>query len=114
MRDLLDEQLPDQLRQEVTRLIEAHQGELLDYHNLRTRRAGSQKIMDFHLTVCKHLSVEEAHNIADHLEKRIQEEIRGADVIIHIEPCQREECPGMEACPEEKTRFDREGRSEEP
>jgi len=113
MRDILDEQLPDQVRQEVTRLIEAHQGDLLDFHDLRTRRAGSQKIMDFHLTVCKHLSVEEAHDIADHLEQRIQEEIRGADVIIHIEPCRREDCPGREFCPEDKTRIDREGEHSE-
>jgi cation diffusion facilitator family transporter len=104
--EVLDEKLPEQIRQEVTRLIGAHQGDLLDFHNLRTRRAGSQKIMDFHLTVCKHLSVEEAHDIADHLEKRIQEEIRGSDVTIHIEPCRRADCPGREKCPVEKTRID--------
>jgi cation diffusion facilitator family transporter len=104
--EVLDEKLPEQIRQEVTRLIGAHQGDLLDFHNLRTRRAGSQKIMDFHLTVCKHLSVEEAHDIADHLEKRIQEEIRGSDVTIHIEPCRRADCPGREKCPAEKARMD--------
>ena len=68
MREVLDEQLPETIRREVEQLIRAHQDHLLDFHNLRTRRAGSQKIMDFHLTVCKHLSVEEAHAIADHLE----------------------------------------------
>ena len=105
IRDVLDEGLPDAVRAEVTRLIEANKGDLLDYHNLRTRRAGSQKIMDFHLTVCKHLSVEEAHDIADQLEKRIEKEIQGADVTIHIEPCRREDCPGRERCPTEKTRL---------
>jgi ferrous-iron efflux pump FieF len=108
IRDVLDEELPEAIRNEVTRLIEAHRGELLDYHNLRTRRAGSQKIMDFHLTVCKHLSVEEAHDIADHLEKRIQEEILGADVTIHVEPCQRDHCPGREECASDKTRLGKE------
>ncbi len=98
LKDVLDEELPEPVRDEITRLIEAHQGDLIGYHNLRTRRAGSQKIMDFHLTVCKHLTVDEAHHIADHLEKRIQQEILGADVTIHIEPCQKLECPGREAC----------------
>lgn len=107
LQDVLDAKLPEQIRNEVARLIEAHQGELLDYHNLRTRRAGSQKIMDFHLTVCKHLSVEEAHAISDHLEKRIQEEIKGSDVTIHIEPCRREDCPGRQLCPAEKTRIEK-------
>jgi cation diffusion facilitator family transporter len=105
LRDVLDEKLPEQISTEITRLIEAHKEDLLDFHNLRTRRAGSQKIMDFHLTVCKHLSVEEAHTIADHLEQRIQEEIRGSDVTIHIEPCRRADCPGRESCPVEKTRI---------
>lgn len=106
LRDVLDEELPEPIRREITDLIDAHRKILLDYHNLRTRRAGSQKIIDFHLTVCKHLSVEEAHAIADHLEKRIQEDIPGADVIIHIDPCQQENCPGMEACPADKTRLE--------
>lgn len=106
MRDVLDEQLPETIRQEVEQLIRAHHEHLLDFHNLRTRRAGSQKIMDFHLTVCKHLSVEEAHDIADHLEKRIQQEIPGADVTIHIEPCRRDDCPGVSQCPVDKTRLE--------
>ena len=104
IRDILDEELPPPIRKEITNLIEAHRQDLLGYHNLRTRRAGSQKIMDFHLTVCKHLSVEAAHAIADDLEKKIEEEIPGADVTIHIEPCEREDCPGVEHCREEKAR----------
>ncbi|WP_035055541.1 cation diffusion facilitator family transporter [Desulfuromonas sp. TF] len=104
--EVLDEKLPEQINQEVARLIEAHHGNMLDFHKLRTRRAGSQKIMDFHLTVCKHLSVEEAHAIADHLEKRIKEEIRGSDVTIHIEPCRRADCPGRDKCPAEMARMD--------
>lgn len=98
LRDILDEGLPEAVRLEITSLIEAHHQYLVDYHHLRTRRAGSQKIIDFHLTVCKHLSVEEAHDIADHLERRIEEHISGADVTIHIEPCPRDDCPGEERC----------------
>jgi len=103
LRDVLDEELPEAVRAEITSLIRAHGDLHLDFHNLRTRRAGSQKIMDFHLTLCRHLSLEEAHRIADHLEKRIEEEIRGADVTIHIEPCainscahERDHCPHRE------------------
>jgi cation diffusion facilitator family transporter len=103
IRDILDEELPSPIRKEITDLIETRE-DLLGYHNLRTRRAGSQKIMDFHLTVCKHLSVEAAHAIADDLEKKIEEEIPGADVIIHIEPCAQEPCPGAEHCRREKAR----------
>ena len=106
LRDVLDEELPAVVREEVERLIRANQEDITGFHNLRTRRAGSQKIMDFHLTVCKHLSVEEAHAIADQLEKRIEADIRGADVTIHIEPCREAHCPGRQSCPVDKTRLD--------
>jgi len=98
MRDILDEELPASIRQEITDIIEMHKDVLVDHHQLRTRRAGSQKIIDFHLTVCKNLTVKDAHDIADHLEKEIEAEILGADVIIHVEPCRDKDCPGQEHC----------------
>ena len=98
LRDMLDAELPDEVRNEVLRLVNEHHGELLDIHNLRTRRAGSQKLMDFHLTVCKHLTVQAAHDLADRLEDTIAKKIRGANVTIHVEPCRRPDCPGMDKC----------------
>jgi cation diffusion facilitator family transporter len=107
MRDVLDERLPESVRDEIETLINDHKSELFDYHNLRTRRAGSQKLIDFHLTVCKHLSVEEAHNITDYIEKKIGKKINGTDVTIHVEPCRRHECPGRELCPTQSIRHDK-------
>lgn len=98
MRDVLDAELPQEIRDEVERVIAAHREHIHDVHDLRTRGAGSQKIMDFHLTVCRHMSVAEAHEITDDLEDAIGERIPGADVTIHIEPCEGEECPGKESC----------------
>ncbi|MEZ4599318.1 MAG: cation diffusion facilitator family transporter [Syntrophotaleaceae bacterium] len=98
MGDILDEQLPESIRNEITHVLEMHRQSLLDYHRLRTRRAGSQKIVDFHLTVCRHLTVEESHRIADHLEKRIRDKVPGADISIHVEPCRTEHCPGRDVC----------------
>ena len=106
--DVLDEQLPVEIQAELEKAIAEHKHELFGYHNLRTRRAGSQKLIDFHLTVCKHLSVEEAHHITDHLEKKIGEHIQGSDVTIHVEPCRRHECPGRDVCPTQSIRPARE------
>lgn len=106
MRDVLDAELPAGVRDNVTQLIESHNEHLIDYRNLRTRRAGSQKFMDLELVVCRHLSVEEAHNIADILEEKIKKSINGADVTIHIEPCLKDDCPGMAICANEKTRLE--------
>jgi divalent metal cation (Fe/Co/Zn/Cd) transporter len=104
--DILDAELPEEVRNEVLRLVNEHQGEILDIHKLRTRRAGSQKLMDFHLTVCKHLTVQEAHDLADHLEAAITKKIRGANVTIHVEPCRRPTCPGVERCTVVKSRIE--------
>lgn len=101
MSDILDEQLPTSIREEIAEIIVLHQAHLIDYHRLRTRRAGSQKIIDFHLTVCKHLTVKEAHEIADHLEERIRARIGGSDVTIHIEPCIRPDCTERQHCPKD-------------
>jgi cation diffusion facilitator family transporter len=104
MRDILDEQLPETVRHEIEALINEHKDELFDFHNLRTRRAGSQKLIDFHLTVCKHLSVDEAHDVTEYIEKKIGEKIAGTDVTIHVEPCRRHDCPGREECPTQTIR----------
>ena len=98
LTDILDQELPDEIQQQVHQIITTHDGPLAGYHGLRTRRAGSHKIMDFQLEVCKDMTVEEAHKLTDGLEKRIEKEILGADVTIHIEPCIVADCPGREKC----------------
>jgi cation diffusion facilitator family transporter len=105
LTDILDQELPEEIQQQVHHLITSHNGPLAGYHGLRTRRAGSLKIMDFHLEVCKDMSVADAHQLTDSLEKKIMKEIPGADVIIHIDPCSVRECPGRENCEIEKSRF---------
>lgn len=98
LTDMLDQELPEEIQNQVRQLITTHQGPLAGYHGLRTRRAGSLKIMDFHLEVCKDMTVSEAHKLTDSLEKRIEREIQGADVIIHIDPCDAVDCPGSDKC----------------
>jgi len=105
MQDVLDAELPSDIRDDVRLVIESHRKNLVDYRNLRTRRAGSQKFMDLEMIVCREMSVEEAHNIADVIEEQIKEAILGADVTIHIEPCRKEDCPGPAHCANDKTRL---------
>lgn len=105
LRDMLDHELPDEIKNQVRDVIAKQGLPLAGYHNLRTRRAGSRKIMDFHLEVCRHMSVKDAHDIADQLEKGIEDTILGADVTIHIEPCAEGHCPGTDICSQDKSRI---------
>ena len=104
MRDVLDEQLPELVRNQIEDIVQTHGGDRYSCHNLRTRKAGSQKIIDFHLTVCKHLSVEEAHQITDKLETEIEVHLNNSDITIHVEPCYRQDCPGQRQCHEDVIR----------
>jgi divalent metal cation (Fe/Co/Zn/Cd) transporter len=59
---------------------------------MRTRKAGSDRFIDFHLVVCKNTSIEEAHNLADKMEKAIIQEFPRMSVVTHLEPCGQERC----------------------
>ncbi len=89
---LMDKYIPPALQKEINRIILSHSPIVVGYHKMRTRGAGSQKLIDLHLVTCKERSLSEAHEIADHIEKEIEARIKNSDVIIHMEPCTRE-CP---------------------
>lgn len=94
MDDVLDAQLPEDLRDKIEKIIKEHGGDMFSCHNLRTRKSGSRKIVDFHLTVCKNLTVEESHQITEILEGDIERELNNSDITIHVEPCRNPDCPG--------------------
>ena len=89
---LMDKYIPRDLQIEIEKIILSHSPEIMGYHKMRTRRSGSQKMIDLHLVTCRDKSIAEAHKITDHIEKEIESRIRNSDVIIHIEPCSIE-CP---------------------
>lgn len=89
--DLTDKELPPEILSEIESIIQGHSKNFLGYHNLRTRRAGSQKLIDLHLVACRNLHLDEIHNIADTIEKEIERKIHYSNVTIHAEPC-RTDC----------------------
>ena len=93
--ELIDVKLPEAEENVIRSAIMEHAGELVDFHELRTRKAGSQRYIDMHLVMPKDISVEEAHRMCDHLERDIESKLQQASVTIHVEPCSEEceECP---------------------
>jgi cation diffusion facilitator family transporter len=85
---LVDVKLPEAEENAIRSAITEHFGrEVVDFHALRTRKAGSQRYIDLHLVMPKNTSVEEAHQICDHLEQDIRSRLPHTDVTIHVEPC---------------------------
>jgi cation diffusion facilitator family transporter len=87
---LLDETLPPSQQAVVEDCLRKHNREVSGFHALRTRRAGSQSYIDFHLVMARDISLEQAHQICDRIEVEIQSTLHEASVTIHIEPCDGE------------------------
>ncbi len=92
---LLDVKLPEAEESLIRASILEHVGSLVDFHALRTRKAGNQRYIDLHLVMPKDISVEEAHRLCDHLEQHIANKLRHSSVTIHVEPCNEycAQCP---------------------
>jgi len=84
---LIDVKLPEVEEGTIRSCIMEHGGELVGFHELRTRKSGSWRFIDLHLVVPKYASVEQAHNLCDHLELDIETRLSFTSVTIHIEPC---------------------------
>ncbi|MGL5535664.1 MAG: cation diffusion facilitator family transporter, partial [Aeromonas veronii] len=60
------------------------------FHDLRSRRAGRRRHIDFHLTLPPEMSIGEAHDICDRIEHAIMAQLPHAIVLIHVEPEEQE------------------------
>ena len=79
-------------------------GQLVGFHKLRTRKAGSQRFIDLHLVMPKNASVEEAHRMCDHLEHDLENRLTHTSVTIHVEPCSEECDQCIVVCSQRKKR----------
>jgi cation diffusion facilitator family transporter len=86
-RVLVDEALPEGELALVREAIEAYGApEVVGYHKLRARRAGSRRHIDLHIQFRPGTTLERAHAVSHQLQGEIERRIHGADVLIHIEP----------------------------
>jgi cation diffusion facilitator family transporter len=87
LRVLVDEALPEDELTAIRTQIESFAGRgVVGYHQLRTRRAGARRYVDLHVQFRHGTTLEQAHGTAHELQDAIQAKLKGADVLIHIEP----------------------------
>ncbi|UCG55125.1 MAG: cation transporter [Dehalococcoidia bacterium] len=84
---LMDASLPDVEEKKIASCIKEHPSQLVGFHKLRTRKVGNQRFIDLHLIMPRDASVEDAHNICDHLEKDLEDRLTNTNITIHVEPC---------------------------
>ena len=86
-RVLVDEALPQDELDAVAEAVASHGApELVGFHKLRARRAGSRRYIDMHVQFREGTSLQRAHQISHELQSSITARLRGADVLIHLEP----------------------------
>ena len=84
---IMDAGLPKEEEDIIKSVLTEHKKQIVGFHALRTRKSGSQRFADLHLVMHRKTSVEEAHNMCDHLENDLKEKLPGISITIHIEPC---------------------------
>jgi cation diffusion facilitator family transporter len=89
MGGLVDVRLPQAEEDIIAASITEHLGEITGFHELRTRKSGSQRYIDLHLVLPKSVTLEEAHKLCDHLEGDIKSKLSNGLVTIHCEPCEQ-------------------------
>jgi cation diffusion facilitator family transporter len=99
---LIDVKLPEEEEALIVSTMSEHMGALVGFHELRTRKAGSERYIELHVIMARDASIERAHSLCDHLEEDIRSRLPHAHVTIHVEPCDMEcdTCP--DSCPQDQ------------
>ncbi len=94
-RDLSDHRLPPEEEARIRDIVLDYP-QARDIHDLRTRASGPYRLVDFHVSFCRSLTLGEAHFIAERIRKRVEEDYSRSDVLIHIDTCGG--CKNRETC----------------
>ncbi len=87
---LMDAALSPHDIRRAKQLIESDLPPGATYHDLRTRKAGSRRFIEFHLVVPGGTTVLESHSWCDRIETAIAAHLPRASVTIHVEPMETE------------------------
>lgn len=82
---LMDREMSDAQRREIVGIVATHP-EVISFHDLRTRAAGQDLFIQFHLELADDISLVSAHRIADEVEALLHGIFPGAEIIIHQDP----------------------------
>lgn len=86
LTELMDVQLPDQQLREIDSTIRAFDQKIADYHDLRTRKVGATKFIEFHVVLRGVETFREAHRLTAGLMEALQKKYPGAVVTVHPDP----------------------------
>ncbi|MDQ2700730.1 MAG: cation diffusion facilitator family transporter [Actinomycetota bacterium] len=86
MSGLMDKALPDEELAAVTSVLDRHASETVQFHALRTRRAGRRAFVSVHVLVPGGWTVQRGHDFAEGIEEELRGVFEQATVFTHLEP----------------------------
>jgi cation diffusion facilitator family transporter len=91
-RDILDASLPEEELSRLREIIFKQAPVAIGFHDMKTRKAGSTRFVEFHLMVDRDMTVFDSHEITRVITDEIRRDFPDTYVTIHIEPCDKM-CP---------------------
>ncbi len=102
---LMDVSLPAEEEKIIKEIIARHADTYVEFHKLRTRRAGRDRQVDLHLVVPRYQHIDYVHDLCEHIGNEIKAELPYTDILIHAEPCTSpKDCQVCISCPEKEKR----------
>ena len=100
---LMDREWPEGRRRRLVEIAARHpQGRGI--HDLRTRSSGAHHFAQFHIWVDPAMSVSDAHGVMESIERDIEREFPGIEVLIHLDPEGQVDRPGNSLVETDETR----------
>jgi ferrous-iron efflux pump FieF len=82
---LMDREWPEEERKAFLDATSRY-SELQGLHDLRTRKSGTLRFVQFHVWVPADWTVQEAHDRLDRVEEELQARFPGTEILIHVDP----------------------------
>jgi cation diffusion facilitator family transporter len=83
---LMDESIPEQDLNSITRTLDAYRANGISFHALRTRQAGRRSFVSLHILVPGDWSVKQAHDWLERIEADLRKAVPNCHVTTHLEP----------------------------
>lgn len=85
VHQLMDREWPEEERQEFLEAAAKFE-EFRGLHDMRTRKSGTLRFVQFHVWVPAHWTVQEAHDRLDRAEEELQQSFPDTEILIHVDP----------------------------
>jgi len=92
---LMDEAVEPEKLERIRAIIAKNADGAIEAHDIRTRAGGRATFIEFHLVVPGSMTVADAHEICDTIERALKSQIADASTTIHVEPEEKAKHTGI-------------------